>query len=72
MLKDVDKLKNANSTTATIKDGFTLFDVLGLSESLTGFEQGIGTRLIFDHPTNSKFDSGYKMDDYGTTQTQFL
>jgi hypothetical protein len=72
LIKDVDKLKNTNTDIAIIRDGFTLFDLLGLSETLEGYEQGVGTRWIFDHPTNSKMDDGKTMDTYNTTETQFL
>lgn len=75
IIKDIDKLKNADSTIATIRDGFTLYDYLGLSDSVIGYEQGIGDRWIFNHPTNAKMNDGKVMrtgPTYSTTPTQFL
>ena len=64
--KEIDKLKDTGEP-ALIRDGFTIFDIIDDEEEVTATVQGIGTRWIFDHPTNSAMDDNKTMDTYGTT-----
>ena len=64
--KEIDKLKDTGED-ALIRDGFTIFDIIDDDEVVTATVQGIGTRWIFDHPTNSAMDDNKTMDTYGTT-----
>ena len=70
LIKDVDKLKSSDSSTATLKDGFTISEILGLNDQeADGYERSIGDKWIFNHPTNSKMNDGKVMRnklDYGT------
>ena len=75
ILKDLDKLKSADLTTSTIKDGYNAQDLYSLLDLVEGWERGVGDRWIFNHPTNSKMNDGKVMrtgNDYSTTETQFL
>jgi len=69
LIKDVDKLKDVDETTATIKDGFFLEDLYAITEELEGFETGIGTRFFWDV---SDWDDGKTYDVGEGTETQFL
>lgn len=70
-IQELEKVKGTGKT-AIVRDGISVFDVPDDEEDLVGEEQGIGTRWIFDHPTNSAMDDSKTMDDYGTSLTQFL
>lgn len=69
IIKDVDKLKGADITTVTIKDGFTLTDEVVDSETIEGFETPRGTRFTYDVST---WDSGDTYDTGEGTETQWL
>lgn len=74
ILKDLNKVKGANVTSDLIKDGFNISEILATFEDIIAYEQGVGDRWIFDHPTNSQMDDEKKMrseHEYSTSEIEW-
>lgn len=51
LIKDLQKAKNPTSSIQTIRDGYTLTDILINEEELDGYDSDLGDAFIVNHPT---------------------
>jgi len=73
LIKDLQKAQNTTQSIQTIRDGYTITDIIEEIEELEGYQSGIGNVLIVNNAVSGKVNSDdYQVNGSYGTETQFL